>query len=57
MPRDREKDAACTRRYRDSYRHDLKALAEEDGISQVEELRRLLLREKLARDMARTTHA
>jgi hypothetical protein len=53
MPRDAEANARRTRKYRASYRHDLKALADEDGISQVEELRRLLLREKLVRDMAR----
>lgn len=38
------------------YRDTLRELADEDGISQVECFRRLLLREKLARDMARTTH-
>lgn len=53
MPKDKAKDAMRTRKYRASYRHGLRELAEEDGISQVECLRRLIAREKLIRDMAR----
>lgn len=53
----RKYDKRYQQRYRDSYRHDLKALADEDGVSMVEELRRLIARERFARLHAKSLNA